>query len=116
MAWYKKGGRYYFIGEDAQIINQKADAEAEIKSVNENENEAENESSQGDSQLAKPRNIAENVNVNGTGAFGQSITVAQTTGADTNTASPIQSSVQTNDNLAVAAAVPVNTGDQVMNE
>lgn len=116
MAWYKKGGRYYFIGEDAQIIEQMAKADAEIKSKNENENEAENESSQGDSQVSFPENRVSSINVNGTGTFGQSITVTQTTGADINTANPVQSNSQTNDDTAIAAAVPLNFGDQTINE
>lgn len=113
MAWCKKHGKYYYDPEDAQLIKQKAKAEAEIK--NENENEAETEQAQIEQNIARVTQRAECLNVNG-GGPGQNALVDQTTGSDVLTADTAQTATQTTDNLAVAAAVPVNTGDQTIND
>lgn len=112
MALYKKPRYEYFPG-DAQVINQEAEAEAEIE--NENRNETDNEQKQIEQNVSTIIQKAQNVNINGAGPA-QTVGITQATGSDTTTSTPTQTATQTTDDTVVAAAVPVNTGDQTINE
>lgn len=105
MAMYKRG--YSYIPEDEQEIKQKNRVDIDIE--NEQENEVESKTAQNDKNFARITQTATNINVSAAGT-GQTATIGQANGADTNSTDPTQANAQDVDNIPVV--VPINNADQ----